>query len=111
MECDPAAQRVAEDERLTDAERVADTTDEIGELREPRVLFAQRGREPEPRQVDEVRPIAEGTQEPDLRRELRCGGAHTWQDERIGSVGGAASPDSDPVATSFDDGVAHEARV
>ena len=107
MQRDAAAERVAQDERALDAEGVARGDDEIRQLREPRVLLAQRRRESEPRQVDRVRPVAQCLKEADLRRERERGRAHSREDHRVWPVRRTAGHDADPVAISLDDGLAH----
>src|SRR2546426_6539623 len=81
------------------------------ELREPRRLLAQGGSEAEARQFDDVGGEAEVAQRAGLRCDRVCGLAHAREHKRVGSPRRTARPDTDPIATVFDDGVLHKPKM
>ena len=104
---DPAAERVSEDDRALDADLVRRREHEVGELREVRILLAERRREPESGKLDHVRGVPVTAQLVDLRGERELGVGHPGKDDRVRSARGTSCPNADPVATVFDDGLFH----
>src|SRR5207245_5153540 len=70
---EPAAERMAEDDRALDADLVRSREHEVGELREVRALLAERRREAEPGKLDDVRRVPVTAQLVDLRGERELG--------------------------------------
>ena len=84
-----------------------DVQHEIRELREARVGLAQRRREAEARQLDDVRRVPEGAQCACLWSERDGGRAHPWKQDGVRPACRTAALDADPVARVLDDRLTH----